>query len=138
MARDFRELECWQLANDLKLRVYALIATSPTKDDVDFCSEIRRSARSAPANISEGFGRITHAEFAHFLSIAIGSLRETENHLIDAHEAQYLPKDDYEALTALASRARKAAQRLHSYLDQTPNWRRGRLRNRRIRPKRNP
>jgi four helix bundle protein len=119
--RHFRELECWQLANELKQEVYKLIATHPAKSDRDFCDDIRRSARSATANISEGFRRFGHLDFARFLSNALGSLAETENHLLDAVDSGYLSRDEGTRLTTLAERAQKTAQRLHSYCLSTPN-----------------
>jgi four helix bundle protein len=80
--RHFTDLACWQLADKLKKGVYEITAKRPVSQDRDFCNDIRRSSRSAPANISEGFGRFGHREFAHYLSIAHASLRETENHLL--------------------------------------------------------
>jgi serine/threonine protein kinase len=79
IAPHFKDLDCWQLAHELKLAVFAFTAKMPAKADRDFCHDIRRSARSAQANISEGFGRETHLDFANFLAIARASLMETEN-----------------------------------------------------------
>ena len=77
-ARHFKELRCWQLANELKKEVFIFIAHPPAAKDSKFCDDVRRSARSAASNIAEGFGRFTHREFAHFLSVARASLVETE------------------------------------------------------------
>src|SRR5207248_2771843 len=52
--------------------------------------QIRDSGASAPANISEGFGRYVPRDFANYLRIAKGSLNETRNHLIDARDRGYL------------------------------------------------
>ena len=122
-ARNYRELVCWQLARQLKCEVLAFTATGPAKQDRDFCAEIRESARSAPSNISEGFGRETHRDFAHFLSVARASLMETDNHLLDALDSHYLVPSKYEQLAALARRALAATTRLQSYLLRTPNYR---------------
>ena len=51
--------------------------------DFDFCRQIRKSSSSAPANMSEGFGRFWPGEFAHKLRIAMGELHETQDHLED-------------------------------------------------------
>jgi four helix bundle protein len=56
-AQHYKDLECWQLAHELKLEVFAFTGRMPAKADRDFCHDIRRSARSAPSNIAEGFGR---------------------------------------------------------------------------------
>jgi four helix bundle protein len=37
--------------------------------DRDFCDDLRRAVRSAPANIAEGFGRWHAREFVCFLGI---------------------------------------------------------------------
>jgi len=67
IARRYPDLECWQLANELKLRVYAFTAIEPAAWDRKYCAQIRDAARSAPRNIAEGFGRFWPREFAQFL-----------------------------------------------------------------------
>jgi four helix bundle protein len=118
-ARHFAELRCWQLANELKREVYAFTAIEPARRDRDFCDDIRASARSAPANIAEGFGRHTHPEFARFLSIAHASLVETENHLGDALDCKYLSPSEWQRLTNLAKEAQRATAGLRTYLRAT-------------------
>jgi four helix bundle protein len=86
IAHRYPDLECWQLANELKRRVYAFIAIEPAVRDFEYCDQIRDSARSAPSNIAEGFGRFRPLEFARFLEIARASLLETHNHLGDGYD----------------------------------------------------
>ena len=124
VARHYSELECWQLAHELKCEVISFTARMPAKADRDFCDDIRAAARSAPSNIAEGFGRETHRDFAHFLSIARASLMETENHLQDALDCAYITPPEHERLTTLARRALGATTSLQSYLRRTPQWRR--------------
>jgi len=57
IARHYRELDCWQLSNELKKRIFAFLATAPAKHDFDCCRQIRGSARGATRTIAEGFGR---------------------------------------------------------------------------------
>jgi four helix bundle protein len=97
----------------------------PAKADRDFCEDIRASVRSAPLNISEGFGRDTHRDFAHFLSIARASLMETDNHLQDALDCAYITHAEHARLSTLADRALRATTSLQSYLPRTPDRRRG-------------
>ena len=115
----FKDLECWQLSGELKTAVYEITGKPPVNQDRDFCNDIKRSARSAPANIAEGFGRYTHREFAHFLSIARASLTETENHLQHLKSIGDLSDHEWRRLVDVAQRAQKATSRLRTYLSQT-------------------
>jgi four helix bundle protein len=70
VARRYEELEVWQIADELKLEVYVLIATGPASRDFGFRDQIRDSAASTTKNISEGFGRFRPAEFARLMEFA--------------------------------------------------------------------
>jgi len=117
VARHYRELVCWQLSNELKRRVYAFIAKPPACKDFEFCKQIRGSARGAPRTISEGFGRFRPPEFARYLEFARASLIETQNHLDDALDADYITTDLHHQLFKLADRAIGATTRLQQYLN---------------------
>jgi carbamoyl-phosphate synthase large subunit len=45
-------------------------------------SQLARAATSMPANIAEGTGQATPAQFAHDVSLALGSCAEVESHLL--------------------------------------------------------
>jgi len=95
--KDHRELACWQLSAQLRDEVIPILDNIPFPKDLDLCRDLSRSARSAPANIAEGFGRIRPLDSARFYEFARGSLMETLNHLIDGRD-----RGDFEA--ALCSR----------------------------------
>lgn len=114
-ARHFRDLDCWQLANELKLEIYRFVEATNTKKDLRFRDQIKDAAASAPRNIAEGFGRRTHREFAHYLDIARGSLMECQNHLQDAVDRGYLAKDHFEKMNSLAQRTCGAVAALQRY-----------------------
>jgi len=63
-ARSFTDLDCWKLATDLKLGVYALIKSGDAARDFEFRNQIRNAAASAPRNIAEGFGRYQPREMS--------------------------------------------------------------------------
>jgi len=70
------QFAAWQLAWELKQRIFAFTAAAPAARDRDFCQDIREAARSAPDNISEGFYRFNPPDFANFVRFARGSLGE--------------------------------------------------------------
>jgi four helix bundle protein len=115
-AKHFRELICWQLANELKIALYQLADAPNVQRDLRFRDQLRDAAASGPRNIAEGFGRRTHREFAHFLDIARGSLMECQNHLQDAVDRGYLQPARFTPLDALAKRTCGAVARLQRYL----------------------
>jgi len=116
VARHYRELVCWQLSNALKRRIYALIAKPPASNDFDFCRQIKGSARGAPRTISEGFGRFRPPEFARYLEFARASLIETQNHLDDALDNEYITDETHHERFRLADRAIGATTKLQQYL----------------------
>ena len=112
----FEDLEVWQLADAVEQEVLAFTATGPASRDFAYRDQIRDSARSAPANIAEGFGRYYPKEFLRFLRIACGSLNETKSYLHEAHNRRFLDLSQYEAIVRLTRRAIAANERLQTYL----------------------
>ena len=115
-ARHFRELVCWQLARELKIALYEFAERPKVKNDFRSYSQVRDAAASAPRNIAEGFGRRTHADFAHFLDVARASLGECQNHLQDAVDRGYLSTDEFNSLNAVADRVCAAVAGLQRHL----------------------
>jgi four helix bundle protein len=115
-ARHFTELDCWKLADELKLALYRFSNRSDVKHDLRYREQLRDAAASGPRNISEGFGRHTDDDFARFLDIARGSLMECQNHLKDGVDRGYLGVDECVALTTLAKRAGGAVAGLQRHL----------------------
>jgi four helix bundle protein len=113
-ANRYKDLECWQLANELKLQVYALVNNSPACRD-----QIFDSARSGPRNIAEGFARYHHPEFAHFLGVAKASIVETHNHIGDGYDLGYWTANERDRIEALADRAANATTALIIYLKRS-------------------
>jgi four helix bundle protein len=92
--KDFREIAAWQHSQRVKLRVYQLLERPKIRRDVKLSTQLRESARSAPGNIAEGFGRFGNKEFARFARISKGSLHESLNHLIDARDQRMITEDE--------------------------------------------
>lgn len=77
----YQELVVWQRAMDLVERVYRLARKMPIEERFGLASQMRRSSRSIPANIAEGYGRGKTGDYLRHLSIASGSLFELETDL---------------------------------------------------------
>ncbi|MFM7449027.1 MAG: four helix bundle protein [Leptolyngbyaceae cyanobacterium] len=91
MIQSHRDLVVWQKAMDMVVQVYQLAQHFPSSETYRLTAQVTRSAASVPANIAEGHGRGPNKkEYAHFLSIAKGSLMETETFLILAIRLQYV------------------------------------------------
>ncbi|MDQ2664942.1 MAG: four helix bundle protein [Gemmatimonadota bacterium] len=103
---NFRQLLVWQKAHDLSLRVDQLAKVLKRRKP-SLAKQIERAADSVTANIAEGRGRETDADFAHFVSIAIGSVTEVEHHLQRAYDGELIAHADYADLTASCIRIRR-------------------------------
>ena len=115
-ARSHEELIVWQLAYDLKLRVYALIETGPITRDEKLLDQLRRAASASPRLIAEGFGRYLPGDFARYLRTANGELKETFDALRDGVDRGYLTQEQIVPLQRLSKRASKAASGMIKYL----------------------
>jgi four helix bundle protein len=61
---------------------YALTQAFPKSEVYGMTSQIRRASASIAANIAEGHGRENTWSYIQFLSMAQGSLKELETHVI--------------------------------------------------------
>ena len=61
-------------------------------------SQMRASVVSIEANIAEGSGRRTDADYGRFLDIALGSTNETECHLMIARDLGLMSTPEAESL----------------------------------------
>ena len=75
--KSFEELEVWQRAHKLALRIYQVTAKFPREEQFGLISQLRRASSAIAANIAEGYGRRTTKELLHSLRIANGEDEET-------------------------------------------------------------
>jgi four helix bundle protein len=116
IARRYEDLEAWQLADALKLEVYALTETGPAAKDFEFRDQIRDSAASNSKNISEGFGRFRPAPFAQFMEFAVSSAMETKDSLKDGVDRGYFTPERVARAQELAVRSIQCSTKLIVYL----------------------
>ena len=90
--RDFsyRNLIVWQKAMAFSQLVYSLVRSFPAEERFALSDQIRRAVVSIASNIAEGCGRASNRDYAHFLSIARGSLYETMTQLEMARAFGYI------------------------------------------------
>ena len=119
-ARHHRELEAWQLAHQVRLRMMELASRPPVARNFDFVNQTETAARSACRNIAEGFWRYQHPQFAQFLNIAKASLGELLDSVDEALARNYVTPQEYESLNKLVSSALASTTSLHKYVSTTP------------------
>jgi len=90
----YRDLVVWVRAMDIVEVCYRLTKQIPQSEIYGLTSQIRRAAVSIPTNIAEGHGRKNIGEYIQHLSIANGSLKELETHLIIAGRLHYVKENE--------------------------------------------
>ena len=87
---NYKDLIVWKKSVEMAVSIYKIVQTFPKSEVFALSTQLQRSSASIAANIAEGAGRNSDKEFVHFLSIALGSLYETETHLIIAQRVGYI------------------------------------------------
>src|SRR4030042_7019852 len=91
----FEDLKVWQLAHKLSIDVATLVKTFPREEKYDLTAQMRRSARSIPSDISEGFGRFHFNDKLTFYERCRASLDELRNHFQEALGNKCIDEDCY-------------------------------------------
>jgi four helix bundle protein len=118
--RDHRDLEVWRLADEIRGRIVALVKRPEVRGDFGFCNQADRTASSVCRNITEGFYRFSHPEFAHFVKISRGSLGELLDSVNEAQWKGYVNEEEARTLETLIRQAMSKARALHKHLISTP------------------
>ena len=111
--RDFKKYEVWQLGRKFSLDIYSNTKHFPKEEIYGITSQIRRATISIPTNISEGCGRNSDKEFAHFVNIALGSAHEVENLLILSNDLLYLEEKVFSELENEINKIKRKLYKLH-------------------------
>jgi four helix bundle protein len=117
--RRFTQLRAWQACVTYKKAVYAICEVAPLATNLKKRGQLTDSVAGPPGHIAEGYGRFNPADFARFVVIARSSLMESQNHLIDLVDAEYITETKRQELNALAEEALKECTGLLEYL-QSP------------------
>ena len=115
-----RDLKVWQKGMDLAAEAYRLAKLMPRTEEFRLTSQLLRAAASVPANLAEGHARGTRKDYANFVSIARGSLAETETFLLLAVRAELLTEQQTQKALELATELGKMLTVLRQRLNTNP------------------
>jgi len=105
-------------ANAFSVTVHRAAREFPPHGAPGLKSQLLGAVGSIAANIAESAGRDTRAQFAHFVTIAIGSANEAETHLELARGLDLLPEPASEALVGELDQIRRMLFGLRKHLQQ--------------------
>ena len=114
--RNFRDLQCWQLAHQLRQAAIAITDNDGIARDGRFCHGFRDAAGSVCRNIAEGFCRFESSFIVQFFGYALASLGETQDYLEECRLRRLLDQPEFERLWDLSEHTRAALlafQRTH-------------------------
>lgn len=115
--KTFEDLECWKACRELRLFVAKTVKpVLPEEERFGLTSQIVRAARSATANIAEGYGRFHYMDNAKFCSNSRGSAWEVLDHLITANDEDMISDELFVAGRELVSTAVKLLNGYINYL----------------------
>ncbi len=98
MTTSFRDIKAWQFAHQFVLLIYEKSANFPDFEKFGLRSQFTRAAVSIPANIAEGYRKISKPDKLRFLNISQGSLEECRYYILLSKDLKYINEEDYKTL----------------------------------------
>ena len=98
MTNNFHGIVAWQKAHELVLLVYKVTKSFPDYERFGLCSQFQRAAVSIPANIAEGYKKLSRADKLRFYNIAQGSLEECRYYVLLSKDLGYITEGHYNIL----------------------------------------
>lgn len=96
-----KSLRVFQLSYKLAMEIFDISRTFPVEERYSLTDQIRRSSRSVPANIAEGYRKRQYPRaFVNKMSDADGETAETQVWLDFSKDCRYINSQTYERLTA--------------------------------------
>jgi four helix bundle protein len=108
----YRDLLVWQKAMRLAAEAYRLARLLPRAEEYRLTSQLLRAAASVPTNIAEGNARGSRKDYARFITIARGSLAETETILLLLVDVELLTNERVQVAMALCAETGRMLNRL--------------------------
>src|SRR5277367_1000814 len=118
--RHFRELDVYQGAMSLVLRVFELTKYFPVEERYGLTNQVRRSSRSICANLAEAWRRRRYqAAFVLRLNDAEAEVAETQVHIEIAFRHHYVSQQVFEELDDACD---KILAQIVKMIDQADRW----------------
>jgi four helix bundle protein len=97
--KSVKDLEVYQFAFELAMKVFELTKKFPKEETYSLTDQIRRSSRSVPINIREGFAKRRYENvFLRHLTDAMGSSEETRGWLDFSLGCSYINQEEHHSL----------------------------------------
>jgi len=118
--KSYRDLEIYQTAYRLAIKVHRITLTMPKYEMYEQGSQIRRSTKSIKDNIVEGYGRKRYKqEFVRYLVFAHASSDEAISQLTMINEIHF----DSKGLTDLISEYEILGRKIYKFMEYVEqNW----------------
>ena len=92
-----KDLDVFKRSYRLALEAHKDSVAMLSRDGRELASQLRRTSKSIPTNIVEGFAkRKSPKEYTRFLGISLASCDEIFVHLDFAHDLGYFPQEKYD------------------------------------------
>lgn len=118
--RSFRDLIVWQKSMDLAVSVVFLADELKESGTVVLANQMYRAAISVPSNIAEGHGRRSRREYARYVQVSHGSLRELESQFEIVRRTRKQHAELAEKLLKGTDEIGKMLYALHTSLQRPP------------------
>ena len=106
-SKSFLDLFVWKKAHEFVLCVYRVCSKFPDFEQFGLRSQFTRAAVSIPANIAEGYKKLSKADKLRFFNISQGSLEECKYYILLSKDLGYISNESYIELCSLAKETSK-------------------------------
>ncbi len=116
---NFEKLDVWQKAIGFADLVYNHTRHFPADERFGLTNQMRRAAVSISSNIAEGTSRVSQADFARFIEIAMGSVFEVVSQAFVSRRQDFLNQEGFRALYTAAEEIGRMLSGLRKSLPST-------------------
>ncbi|MBQ7157431.1 MAG: four helix bundle protein [Bacteroidaceae bacterium] len=114
MTRSFKDIIAWQKSYEYCLKVYEVSSSFPDFEKFGLRSQFTRAAVSIPANIAEGYKKLSRADKLRFFNISQGSIEECRCYNILSKDLGYISEESF---FLLEDKLNAASTFLNLYID---------------------